>query len=140
MHQQIYEEIIKDLRLQNLHPFHLTVLEECCENAVLHSHDISNSLAVKQDAQVAFISVVPIIQQTMQAAFQNTDTITFTYRNKQFLLQKNIILLTQFLQHMVKMAMDGCIELEGIDETHVSMSGISNFASAKSGFQQTNFQ
>jgi|GEM_PF-1558286 len=140
MHQQIYEQIITDLHLQNIHPFHLAVLEECCENAVLHSHDISHINTVKQEAQVAFISVIPIVLQSMQAAFQNTDTVSFPYRSREFILSKNIILLTQFLMHIVKMAMEGCIELEGIDEAPVSASGISNYTSAQGEFTQMNFQ
>jgi hypothetical protein len=140
MHKQIYEQIITDLRLQDIHPFHLAVLEECCENAVLNSHDVGNLGSVLQDAQVAFISVIPIVQQSMQAAFQNTDTVSFKYRSQEFILQKNIILLTQFLQHMVKMALEGCVELEGIEEAPITSKTIGNFTTSQGTFQQINFQ
>jgi hypothetical protein len=140
MHQQIYEQIIKDLRLQDIHPFHLAVLEECCENAVLNSHDVSNVTSVLHEAQVAFISVIPIVQQSMQAAFQNTDMVSFRYRNREFILQKNIILLTQFLLHMVKMALEGCVELEGIEEAPIPSISMGNFTTSQGTFQQINFQ
>jgi hypothetical protein len=112
LYKSLYEQTISDLKLEDIHPFHHAILEECCENAVIHAHDITNTTTLSQHVNVAFLSSITMLQQTLKAAFVNNNSLSITYRNREFILKQDIVLLTQFLEHMVKMAMDNCVEID----------------------------
>jgi hypothetical protein len=112
MHNTYYLEAIKNLKLDNAHPFHLAILEECCETATLHTHDISNSTAIAQSIHIAFLSSVSIWGKTLEAAFKNTDQLAIELRGQRFLLDHNILLLTTFLQHIIKLSISEHSEAE----------------------------
>lgn len=83
------------MNVENIHPLHKAIMEECCEN-VLSQQDKSDNLLLVAMVQAKFSSSLPVLQGILRAALQvgNADQVTLNYRQQTFIIPAKSKLLS----------------------------------------------
>ncbi len=91
--EKLYQMVIAQFPIKEIHPLHKAIIEECCENAVNEQHHDLETETLIYTVNVSVMSVISTLQASWKGAFEFVDTITLNYRNQTFVIDKNSKLL-----------------------------------------------
>ena len=92
---ELYNSVIEQLKIHNMHPLHKAMLDECCENALQNKQGITEKDTLMFAVQVGFVSANALLQGTLKAALAIGDQVTLNYRGQTFIIPKDSPLLKQ---------------------------------------------
>lgn len=90
---ELYESVIGSLNLNEIHPLHKAMLEECCENALENKQNVEDLETLKFAVQVSFITCLSTLKGTISASLEFADNVKLNYRGQTFNIPKNSNLL-----------------------------------------------
>jgi len=87
---ELYQKVISDLPIKELHPLHKAMMEECCENALNNPQKVSDTDTLVYAVQLAFLTCNSSLKGTLTGALTavNADRVTLNYRNQTFIISK----------------------------------------------------
>ena len=93
--EELYREVIGHLPIEEFHPLHKAMIEECCENALNNPQNITDKDTLIYPVQVAFLTCNSTLKGTLAASLEaaNADQVTLNYRDQTFIIPKNSSLL-----------------------------------------------
>lgn len=91
--EELYQTVVGQLPVKDIHPLHKAIMEECCENAVNNPQNITDEATLAYAAQVSFITALSTLKGTLKGALKLGDQVTLNYRNQTFLIPKDSKLL-----------------------------------------------
>jgi hypothetical protein len=94
--EDLYQRVLSDLNIENIHPLHKAILEECCENA-LNSKNANEELSTLLLAvQVAFITANSALKGLIIGSLKanQAEQATLNYRNQEFIIKSDSKLLS----------------------------------------------
>jgi len=90
---ELYQSVIGSLGLNEIHPLHKAIIEECCESALENKQNVEDIETLKFAVQVSFITCLSALKGTISASLEFADNVTLNYRGQKFNIPKNSILL-----------------------------------------------
>ena len=90
---ELYENVVGNLNLKEIHPLHKAIFEECCENALANKDDIKELKTLIFAVQISFLTCLSALKGTLTASFEYADNVTLNYRGQTFEIPKNSNLL-----------------------------------------------
>ncbi|AOR27281.1 hypothetical protein FORMB_02190 [Formosa sp. Hel1_33_131] len=91
--KELYDLVTKDfddkIPLENIHPLHKAMLEECCENALNNPQKVESQDTLKYAVQIAFFTCIETLRGTLKAGLEFADTVNLNYRNQSFTITKD---------------------------------------------------
>ena len=91
--KELYDLVTKDFEdkipLENIHPLHKAMLEECCENALNNPEKIESKETLKYAVQIAFYTCIETLRGTLKGGLEFADTVNLNYRNQSFTITKD---------------------------------------------------
>nr|WP_315246640.1 hypothetical protein [uncultured Flavobacterium sp.] len=90
---ELYQNVIGSLNLNEIHPLHKAIIEECCESALESKQYVEDLETLKFAVQVSFITCLSALKGTISASLEFADTVTLNYRGQKFDIPKNSNLL-----------------------------------------------
>lgn len=91
--EELYQSVVGSLGLNQIHPLHKAIFEECCERALENKQNVKDIETLKFAVQVSFITCLSALKGTISASLEFADNVTFNYRGQTFDIPKNSILL-----------------------------------------------
>lgn len=84
----LYNEALKKLPIQEIHPLHKAMLEECCENALKNEQGVTDLKTLIFAVQVSFVTCEKALKATLKTSVQGfgADGVTLNYRRQTFSL------------------------------------------------------
>jgi len=94
--QKLYELTLDKISIENIHPLHKAVLEECCENAINNEQGVKDENTLQYAVQVAFVTCLSTLKGTLNSSLEvaNADQVTLNYRGQSFVIPKDSPLLS----------------------------------------------
>jgi len=86
--QELLDLVLADIKIE-LHPLHRAMFEECCENAVNNEQGITDVDTLVYSARVAFLTCNSMFKNTIKAALEYADVVTYNYRGLSLVIDKN---------------------------------------------------
>lgn len=92
---ELYKMVVGQLPVEQLHPLHKAMMEECCENALNNPQNVIDPDTLIFAVQVAFLTCNSTLKGTLTASLKlaNADQVTLNYRNQTFIIPKNSALI-----------------------------------------------
>jgi len=90
---ELYQSVIGSLGLNEIHPLHKAIIEECCESALENKQNVEDIETLKFAVQVSFITCLSALKGTISASLEFADNVTLNYRGQTFNIPKNSNLL-----------------------------------------------
>jgi hypothetical protein len=92
---ELYNKVIGQLPIKELHPLHKAMMEECCENALNNPQNLTDNDTLIFAVQVAFLTCNSTLKGTLTASLKlaASDQLTLNYRNQTFIIPQNSPLL-----------------------------------------------
>jgi hypothetical protein len=87
------QDFEKNLDIEQIHPLHKAILEECCENALNNPQKITDEKTLKYAVHVAFLTSLSTLVGTLKSGLEMADTINLNYRNNSYEITKDSPLL-----------------------------------------------
>lgn len=93
--EELYEQVLLDLPIKNIHPLHKAMMEECCETALKNPDNIQDLNALILAVRMAFVTCNSILKGTLQGSLKSFDAnqVTLNYRSQTFIIPDNSPLL-----------------------------------------------
>ncbi len=91
--KDLFRLTLKDLRIDNLHPLHKAMIEECCEKVVEDQQNISDTETLLHAVRLAFIVSNSMFKSMTNALLTQADIINLNYRGINFTIDANSPLL-----------------------------------------------
>jgi len=93
--EELYEQVIKDLPIKEIHPLHKAMMEECCEIAMKNPDNLKDLAALILSVRMAFVTSNSVLKGTLQGSLKSFDAnrVTLNYRNQTFIILENSPLL-----------------------------------------------
>jgi hypothetical protein len=90
---ELYNLVIDQIKIANIHPLHKAIMEECCEKALNNKQGVTDKTTLLLSIQVAFLAACSILQGVLKAALELGDQVTLNYREQQFTILRNSSIL-----------------------------------------------
>ena len=90
---ELLQQVMEGSNVDDIHPLHLAIMEECCENAINNSNGVSDKKVLQFAVDIAFLSANTVLKATLQAALANRSMITLNFGGNAFEVNKNSALL-----------------------------------------------
>lgn len=93
--EELYQKVMAELPIKEIHPLHKAMMEECCETALKTPENLKDSDALINGVRIAFITCNSMLKGTLQASLKSFDAnqVTLNYRNQTFIIPDNSPLL-----------------------------------------------
>lgn len=91
--EELYQTVVGQLKITDIHPLHKAIMEESCENAINNPQKITDRDTLIYATQVSFLTALSALQGTLKGALELGDQVTLNYRNQTFIIPKNSKLL-----------------------------------------------
>ncbi len=93
--EELYNSVIDDFPITDLHPLHKAMMEECCETALQSNPEITDKKTLTLAVQVAFLTCNSTLKATLNSSIElaDADQVTIDYRNQTFTILKSSNLL-----------------------------------------------
>jgi hypothetical protein len=88
---ELYKKVLEQLPINEVHPLHKAIMEECCENALNNPQNVTDPDTLVYAVQVAFLTCNSTLKGTLAASLElaDADQVTLNYRNQTFVIPKN---------------------------------------------------
>jgi len=90
---ELYQSVVEELNLNEIHPLHKAIIEECCEGALENKQGVKDLETLKFAVQVSFITCLSALKGTIIASLEFADNVNLNYRGQTFNIPKNSNLL-----------------------------------------------
>lgn len=92
---ELYNEVIKELPIKDIHPLHKAMLEECCENALENEQGVTDLKTLIFAVHVSFVTCEKALKSTLKASVEGFRAygVTLNYRGETFSLPLGSVFL-----------------------------------------------
>lgn len=88
---KLYQIVVGQLPINDIHPLHKLILEESCENAINNPQKIEDPDTLVCATQAAFLTGNSALKGVLKGMFEssNADQVTLNYRGESFVIEKD---------------------------------------------------
>jgi hypothetical protein len=90
---ELYQSVIGHLKLNEIHPLHKAIIEECCESALENKEGVEDLETLIFAVQVSFITSLSALKGVILASLKFADNVNIDYRGQTFNIPKDSNLL-----------------------------------------------
>lgn len=86
--KELYNAVLEELPIQEIHPLHKAMLEECCENALANKQGVTDLKTLIFAVQVSFVTCEKALKATLKTSVESfkADGVTLNYRGETYSL------------------------------------------------------
>ena len=90
---ELYQSVIGQLKLNEIHPLHKAIMEECCEKALKNEQGIDDLETLIFVVQVSFLTSLSTLKGLVSSSLEFADNVTINYGGQTFTIPKDSNLL-----------------------------------------------